>query len=78
MGAGYSLFFSRMFHYQKHVFVETYGLNYWPVSCLCCLPAVDALPPSAPSLGSKNLAYIVHGTELRPPFLNQRNYELSK
>lgn len=66
-----------LLYYQKHVFVETYGLNYWPsVSCLCFFPAADSLPPSGCSSG--NRAYSVLGTEFMPPFLNPRSYEPSK
>ena len=61
-GAGHLLLSSVdfVFHSQKHVFVETYGLNYWPsVSCFCCFPAADSLRSlAALSVGSGNSASI--------------------
>jgi hypothetical protein len=71
--AGHSLLSSTesLFHYEKHAFVEAYGLNYWPsVSCLCFFPAADSLPP--PPVGSGNTAYVARGTEL-----NLRDHESS-
>lgn len=45
---------------SEHVFVETYGLNYWPsVSCFCFFPAADSLRSlAALSVGSGNPASI--------------------
>ena len=38
-----------LFYHQKHVFVETYGLNYWPCFLSLLLSCCRSLPPGCSS-----------------------------